>query len=246
MGFDAEAFTSDGGGGAYFGPAVQSPGQTLLLQDAPNWGTDRWNDHWSGALVAIIAGHGVGQWRTVKSWSGQQVELSDAFSIAPDATSKITIVPMQLHYTFYHNHFSNAGVAIQFYGTAVEHIVANNDEWNAGGFHTLAHRYAGGVSPQLNVQLLGNHVREGWNYHFGPNGTPAAGPSLIKAASVAPSAVIGMVIRNNELDGGSTIEVHSQSPTGVIGMLVDKNRISKGKQNLQIDPAISDEVLVNQ
>ena len=55
-----------------------------------------------------------------------------------------------------------------------------------------------------------------------------------------------MVIRNNELDGDSAIEVHSQSPTGVIGMLVDKNRISKGKHNLHIDPAISDEVLVNQ
>jgi hypothetical protein len=240
MGFDSEAFTSDGGGGAYFGPALQSPGRTLLLQDVPKWG----KDDWTGALVAIVAGHGVGQWRTIKSWSGQQVELSDAFGIAPDTTSRITIVPAQLHYIFYHNHFRSAGVAIQFYGTAVEHIVADNDESNAGGFYAVAKRYAGGVAPQLNVQFLDNHGREGWNYHFGPNGTTPAGPSSIKVLSLPPSAVIGMVIRNNELQGESTLEVHSQSPTGVIGMLVDRNRISNGKHNLQIDPSISDEVLV--
>jgi hypothetical protein len=241
IGFDREAITSDGGGGAYFGPALQSPRQTLLLQDVPKWG----KDDWAGALVAIIAGHGVGQWRTIKSWSGQEVELSEAFGIAPDATSIITIVPAQLHYIFYHNHFRSAGVAIQFYGTAVEHIVADNDESSAGGFYAVAMRYADGVAPQLNVQFLDNHLLEGWNYHFGPNGAAPAGPSSIRVASVPPSAVIGMVIRNNELQGESTLEVHSQSPTGVIAGLVDKNRISNGK-NLHIDRSISDEVLINQ
>jgi hypothetical protein len=104
--------------------------------------------------------------------------------------------------------------------------------------------YVGGVAPQLNVQLLDNHIREGWNYHFGPNGRPAAGASLIKVQSLAPSAVIGMVIRNNELAGESTIEVHSESPIGVIGMLVDRNRISNGKRSLQIDPSAAGEVLI--
>jgi len=247
MGFDAEAFTSDGGGGVYFGPAQQSRGRTLVLEGTPDWGsTANWKDHWKGALVAIIAGHGAGQWRTLESWSGQEVELSEGFGIAPDTTSRITIVPLQLHYIFYRNHFSNAGVAIQFYGVAVEHIVAENDESNAGGFYFSAHRYVGGVAPQLNVQLLENHVREGWNYHFGPNHMPAPGPSLIKVVSHAPSAVIGMVIRNNELAAGSTIEVHSESPSGVIGMLVDKNRVSNGKHDLQIDPSVAGEVLITQ
>ena len=200
MGFDSEAITSDGGGGAYFGPFQLRPGKTLLLRDVPKWG----KDDWTGALAAIVAGHGVGQWRTIKSWAGQQVDLSDPFDVAPDATSTITIVPAQLHYIFYHNHFQNAGVAIQFYGTAVEHIVADNDESSAGGFYAVAERYAGGVAPQLNVQFLNNQVRAGWNYHFGPNGATPAGPSSIKVLSLQPSAVIGMVIRNNELQGGST------------------------------------------
>jgi hypothetical protein len=55
-----------------------------------------------------------------------------------------------------------------------------------------------------------------------------------------------MVIRNNELEGESTLEVHSQSPAGVIGMLIDGNRISNKEHNLQIDPSISDEVLIKQ
>jgi hypothetical protein len=247
MGFDAEAFTSDGGGGAYFGPAQQSRGRTLVLEGTPDWGSAaNWKDHWGGALVAIIGGHGAGQWRTLESWSGHEVELSEGFGIAPDPSSRITIVPLQLHYIFYRNHFSDAGVAIQFYGTAVEHIIAENDESNAGGFYFSAHRYVGGVAPQLNVQLLDNHVREGWNYHFGPNSMPAPGPSLIKVQSLAPSAVIGMVIRNNELAGESTIKVHSESPTGVIGMLVDKNRVSNGKHDPQIDPSVAGEVLITQ
>jgi hypothetical protein len=230
LGFDREAFTSDGGGGAYFGPVVQSRGQTLTLEGAPTWE----KDDWTGALAAVVAGHGVGQWRTVKSWSGQQVDLSDAFAIAPDASSRITIVPAQLHYTFYRNHFENAQMAIQFYGTAVEHVVAENDESKAGGFWGVALRYAGGVAPQLNVQFLDNRIKEGPNY--------PPGPSSIKVESSSPSAVIGMVIRNNELQGSSTLQVHSQSG-GIIGMLLDRNHTS-GESNVQIDQAVSGEVLI--
>jgi hypothetical protein len=232
IGYDREAFTSDGGGGAYFGPVVQSRGQTLTLEGAPLWG----KIDWTGALVAIVDGHGVGQWSTVKSWSGQQVDLSIAFGIAPDATSRITIVPAHLHYIFYRNHFQNAGVAIQFYGTAVEHIVSENDESNAGGFYATALRYADGVAPQLNVQLLDNKVGGGPNY--------PAGPSSIRVQSLSPSAVIGMVIRNNELQGTSTLQVRSQPGGGVIGLLLDRNRISDIEHNLQIDQLISAEVLI--
>jgi hypothetical protein len=242
IGFAREAFTSDGGGGAYFGAARQPQPQTLTLKAVPTWG----RDDWTGALVAIVAGHGVGQWRTVKSWTGQQVYLSDAFGIAPDATSRITIVPAQLHYIFYRNHFQNTGLAIQFYGTAVEHIVAENDESSAGGFYVRAERYAGGVAPQLNVQLLDNRVGEGPNYHYGPDGRNPAGPSSIEVLSSPPSAVIGMVIRNNELRGASTLQVHSQSGGGIIGMLVDRNHTTDSEHNIQIDKSISAEVLIRQ
>ena len=241
IGFDREAFTSDGGGGAYFGPVSKPQGQSLTLEGPAAWG----KDDWSGALVAIVSGHGVGQWRTVSNFSSQRVELSDAFSIAPDATSRITIVPLQLHYTFDHNHFHTAGVAIQFYGTAVEHIVANNDASSAGGFYATALRYAGGVAPQLNVQFLDNQVGGGANYHFGPDGGTPAGASMIDVMSLQPTAVIGMVLRNNKLEGQSLLRVRSQSGSGVIGMLIDKNLISD-QRNIQIAPSAASEVLIRQ
>jgi hypothetical protein len=241
LGYDREAFTSDGGGGAYFGPVSQQQDRTLSLTGAAAWG----KSDWQGAIVAVVSGHGVGQWRSVASWSGQQVELSDPFGVAPDATSRITIVPAQLHYIFRHNHFDTTGVAIQFYGTAVEHIVADNDESKAGGFYTVALRYSGGVAPQLNVQFLGNQVREGANYHYGPNGANSAGPSSIDVTSRVPSAVIGMVIRNNELQRESTIRVQSQAGSGMIGVLLDKNRVAD-LRNIQVDPSSAGEVLVRQ
>lgn len=241
IGFDREACTSDGGGGAYFGSASQSQGQTLTLGGAPTWG----KDDWTGALAVIIVGRGVGQWRTVNTWSGQQVGLSEAFGIAPDATSRITIIPAHLRYIFYHNHFQGSGVAIQFYGTAVEHIVADNDELSAGGFYAIARPYSDGLDPELNVQLLDNQVREGPNYHYGPNGGNLAGPSSIEVVSLPPSLIFGMVIRNSELQGQSTLQVRSQSGSGVIGMLLDKNRTANA-HNVQIDQSVSGEVLVRQ
>ncbi len=69
LGWDREAFTTDGGGGAYFGSASQAERDTLILAADPEWG----KDDWTGALAAVIAGHGVGEWREVKSWTGRHV-----------------------------------------------------------------------------------------------------------------------------------------------------------------------------
>lgn len=239
FGWDREAITSDGGGGAYFGTVSRTDGGTLTLAGVPAWG----KDDWAGALVAVIAGHGAGQWRMVASWSGQQVKLSHAFAITPDSASKITIVPMQLHYIFDHNHFRETGLAIQFYGTAVEHIVTQNDESMAGGYFFSAGRYAGGVAPQLNIQIIDNILDEGPNYQFGPNGALADGPSMIRATAMLPSAILGMVIRGNDLRGSAILRVQSQAAAGVSAVLVDSNHIS-AENGVQIDQAASGEVLV--
>ena len=241
IGFDREAFTSDGGGGAYFGAIAECRGERLTLAADPSWGSD----DWTGAVAAIVGGHGMGQWRSVKSWSGRQVDLADALSIPPDSTSKITIVPAQLHYIFFRNHFRHTGVAVQLYGTAIEHIVAENDESGAGGFYAMALKYAGGVAPQLNVQFLGNMLMEGRNYRYGPDGRNNGGTSRVDVLSIAPSAVIGMVIRNNQLLGDTTLSIRSQQGGAITGLLVDRNRISD-QRDLQIDPSVLSQVLVRQ
>ena len=68
-GWDREAFTSDAGGGAYFGPVAAVEGDWILLADDPKWQ----HRHWTNTLVAVIAGRGRGQYRFVKSWDGRRV-----------------------------------------------------------------------------------------------------------------------------------------------------------------------------
>ena len=74
-GWDREAFTSDAGGGAYFGPVAAVEGDWILLADDPKWQ----HRHWTNTLVAVIAGRGRGQYRFVKSWDGRRVQLDRPF-----------------------------------------------------------------------------------------------------------------------------------------------------------------------
>ena len=153
-------------------------GQTLTLEGRCCMGQRRLErEHWWPSSPVMAFG-------TVENyqrpWSGQQVvELFQAPSpLPPDRYLKNHNRSRAIALHFLPQPLSrNAGVAIQFYGTAVEHIVANNDESKRRWIlRYRASRYAGGVAPQLNVQLLDNRVAEGWriNYHFGPNaGTPA-------------------------------------------------------------------------
>ena len=67
-GWDREAFTSDAGGGAYFGPVAAVEGDWILLADDPKWQ----HRHWTNTLVAVIAGRGRGQYRFVKSWDEKE------------------------------------------------------------------------------------------------------------------------------------------------------------------------------
>ncbi|MEO8660332.1 MAG: glycosyl hydrolase family 28-related protein [Bryobacteraceae bacterium] len=239
MGWDREAITSDGGGGAYFGPVAHTEGAHLTLTASPKWGTA----NWQGGTVAIVSGHGQGQWRLLKVASGAEVEISRPFDISPDQTSQITIVPTHLHYIFYKNRFSDAGVAIQFYGTAIEHIVAENESSRTGGFHARAIPYAGGIQPEFNVQLLGNQFLVGHSYHFGANGTYAAGPATLEAFAKAPSAIIGMVIRNNVMKDGALLRVDGAAKT-MNGVVVEGNQLSDPTKFLELTAPIKDQIVV--
>ncbi len=232
-GNDGEAFTSDGCCGAYFGSVSSVQGKTVLLKDDPTWGKDTW----SGALVAVMSGRGLGQWRTLESSDGKTVVLSGAFDIAPDQTSVLTIVPLQLHYVFYKNHFSDAGIAIQFFGSGVEHIAAENESHNAGGLNVTALNYSRGIQPEMNIQVLRN-VISGMSYS---NGTPA--PSSIQATAASPSTIIGLVIRNNDLKDNSTILVKSWNAAGMKGILVEGNRVLNSR-SVRIDGSVAAEVVV--
>ena len=239
LGWDREAFTSDGGGGAYYGGISKGQGVHLTLQDNHQWGTLNWQD----SIVAIVSGRGQGQWRQLKTWNGAEIEISKSFDIAPDNTSKITIVPSHLHYIFYRNSFQDSGIAIQFYGTAVEHVVAENESSTAGGFYVRAVTYAGGIQPELNLQFLGNRIKSGNSYHFGPNGSIIAGPSALEAAAAAPSAIIGLVLRNNDIREQGALRLNSATAM-MKGLLVEGNKVADPERSLQFAAPIRADLLL--
>lgn len=240
LGWDREAFTSDGGGGAYYGKVAQAEGNRLVLDGTP---PANWND-WYGALVAIINGKGLGQWRTLSGANGQEVQLSTAFQIAPDPNSIITIAPMQFHYLFYHNRFSESGLAIQYYGTAIEHIAEGNEVAAAGGIFASSRNYSHGISPEIGVQFIGNIIQPGFNYASGPNGANLFAPSVIDASSSEPGRTIGMVLRRNQFQGQSVLRIRTQSPAGMRAVLVDGNQLAGGAAAIEIDKLAAAEVVV--
>jgi hypothetical protein len=235
-GNNGEAFTSDGCCGVYSGGVLSVEGASLVLREEPSWG----GGSWQGALVAITSGRGVGQWRALGSGGGRNITLSRAFEIAPDKTSVLTIVPLHLHYVFYRNTFADTGVSIQFYGSGVEHIAAENISLNGGGFYVVALNYYQGVQPQVNGQLLNNRV-EGLNRRYGPDSRFSFGPSYIEADSFSPSLVVGLVVRGNVLLGDCAIRIKSWSRAGMKGILVEGNTSSFAPI---VDSSVAAEVVV--
>ena len=107
-------------------------------------------------------------------------------------------------YIFYDNETRDAGIAIQFYGTATEHIVANNRSWRADGFRAYGFSYTGGVQPNLYLQFLGNEIREGNCYRYDD---PLVYPARLSVEGTLPSLHFGSVLRNNHLHNNAQIEV---------------------------------------
>ena len=229
-GWDREAFTSDAGGGAYFGPVAAVEGDWILLADDPKWQ----HRHWTGTLVAVIAGRGRGQYRSVKSWDGRRVQLDRPFEVPLDETSRVTVTMTHRRYIFYDNETRDAGIAIQFYGTATEHIVANNRSWRSDGFRAYGFSYTGGVQPNLYLQFLGNEILEGNCYRFED---PLVYPARLSVEGTLPSLHFGSVLRNNRLHNNARLEVvvGANSDGATENVVVEGNRVENSDIGILVD-----------
>ena len=229
-GWDREAFTSDAGGGAYFGPVVAVEGDWILLADDPKWQ----HRHWTNTLVAVIAGRGRGQYRFVKSWDGRRVQLDRPFDVPLDETSRVTVTMTHRRYIFYNNETRDAGIAIQFYGTATEHIVANNRSWRTDGYRAYGFSYTGGVQPNLYLQFLGNEIREGNCYRFAD---PLVYPARLSVEGTLPSLHFGSVLRNNHLHNNAQIEVGvgADSDGATENVVVEGNTVENSDLGILVD-----------
>lgn len=207
-GWDREGMTSDGGGGAYSGRIEWAEGRRMSLADSPKWGG---NDR-RGMGVFILDGRGKGQFRILSSYDGTIIEVDQPWIIQPDASSHISITMLQRNYLIIGNEFRDATSAVQFYGTSIGHVVAENKSWRAGGFHNIGMNYAGGWQPSWFVQFLHNEIAEGNQGFNGPMNEFPPVESHVAALGIAYSPTGAAmnrftIIRGNKLRNNARIEI---------------------------------------
>jgi pectate lyase-like protein len=243
-GWDREAMTSDAGGGFYYGKVKEVKAASFDLVDAPARPVARL-DEWAGAGVFILGGKGMGQYAQVTTASDTHVEVDRPWKIAPDDSSVVTITPLQRNYLFIENQFQDAGVAIQFYGTSVNHVVAGNKATRAGSFYSSGRWYQH-YQPSWFNQFFDNEIVDGSIYRGGPNNATFSGEAVLgtyglqRAPNPTPLS-LGTVFRRNKLRGNAHIEVVGVDPRapGVQDVIVENNTVENASVGLKIDGGVT-------
>lgn len=166
FGADREMLTLDAGGGAYFGTIATSSGTRLTLASDPVYRDYAPKPHtdWTGAVVQILDGTGAGQYRFVTANSGREWQVDRPWTVAPDATSRISIAPFRGQNLFIGNTFEDGG-AFQLYGAAHDSIVAENKGARMDGFLVWGlNPHGWGQQPSWFCQFLDNEIVEGNGY----------------------------------------------------------------------------------
>ncbi len=236
LGWDREGLTTDGPGGYYYG-SVSAKGERSyrLLSSAPE---KPLAGVWAGALLVVVAGKGEGQWAEVTGMDGApdegghvSVTLDRAFAVPPDATSVVSISPMQRNYLVIGNTFEDTAVAFQTYGVGLDHVIAGNVSRRTGGFYLYGGFYHH-FQPDWQIQLLSNVLRDGNVYRAGPNQSKLSANALLfiegdqdKDGEGLPPLTRAIVVRGNDLgeEGGIEIRGKSRQSPGVRDVVVERN-----------------------
>ena len=134
-GWDREAFTSDGGGGYYFGPAQPVSARQLRLNGGEfNARYLKVVKDWRGAGVFILCGRGRGQWARVAAIDNEVVTIDRDLATLPDDSSVISITQLQENLLLIDNKFEDVGSGIQYYGTSINNVAAGNRAERSSGF----------------------------------------------------------------------------------------------------------------
>lgn len=242
-GWDREAMTSDAGGGFYYGKVKAIKAASFDLVDKPPTPVVK-PDQWAGAGVFILGGKGMGQYAQVTGVSEAHVEVDQPWKIAPDDSSVVTITSLQRNYLFIDNQFQDAGVAIQFYGTSVNHVIAGNKATRAGSFYNSGRWYEH-YQPSWFNQFFDNEIADGNIYRGGPNNATFSGEAVVgtygfqKAPNQTPLS-LGSVFRRNKLRGNAHIEVIGVDPKapGVEDVIIENNTVENAPIGLKIDGGV--------
>jgi hypothetical protein len=243
--------TSDAGGGLYYGPIAKAEGVTLTLPEAPKSGRN-----WEGAAVFVFSGKGWTQMRRVVKVEGEKVTIERPWDVAPDSTSLVGITMLQRHYILDGNSFSDAGIAIQFYGSSYEHIVSANTCARAGGYQGIGKPYGGyQLPPDKNpchqpswfCQFVDNKITEGNIYRSGANNSIVSGDSVIGVFGWPLTKDwpwpynVGAVVKRNELVSNARIHIggSANEQPSVSDALIEFNTVRDSQEGVRLDRAIS-------
>ena len=246
-GWDREAFTSDAGGGAYAGK-VAAVRWTEGLLEVVLAGEATLEERWKGSLLAAVGGRGRGFVAQVVDFEGRTVRVKpfispgianaalsspDAWTSLFDDTTRVTITQLHRRYIFYDNETYDAGIAVQYFGTSVEHVCAQNRSWRSGGYHGWALDYYG-VQPVIDCQWFGNEIVEGNSW-----GAGILGPSHLAAMGFAPSVNLNSVFRGNHLHNNASLEVLAQGdPAAVENVVMEGNVVEKADAGLRVQGGV--------
>jgi hypothetical protein len=252
-GWDREAMTSDAGGGAYFGNVASADGAKLTLAADPDTG----GRDWAGAGAFILDGRGRGQYRRIVAIEGREVTVDGPWQVPPDATSILSITMLQRHYLIIGNDFTDAGVALQLYGMAIEDIADGNTSVRTAGFHNFGMKYYG-IQPSWYIQWLGNEIAEGNSYRSGHDNYMLSGEAHLGIFALPPSTdfaqplTLGCVARGNRLRNNAHIAVGGSDPynpayvhPSVQDVMVEDNEVSDSDVGISLRLASAGVLLRN-
>jgi hypothetical protein len=157
----------------------------------------------------------------------------------PDASSVLTIAAIQQNYLFIENEFTDAGVALQYYGTSINHIAAGNKSTRTGGFFNMGIWY-NHYQPSWYCQFLDNEILEGNVYRSGSNNSLLSGEAIIgtiggqKPPNTAPLA-LASILRRNHLHSNAHLEVSggdNPAAPGVRDVVVEDNVVENAEVGL--------------
>jgi len=215
MGFGGDpcGVGTDGGGGVYWGKIDASTDNSVTLaSDIQSKACDC-----TGTTVFVIDGTGQGEYRTVTAIDGRTVTVDKPWQIPLDSSSVVSITALQTDYIIYANHFEDTGVAIAFYGTAIDCIAFGNTGTLTEGIEGNGLNYgsnaAASLQPEWYIQCIENKLTSPYwrndidSYGIAlPTGEVVNGGVIVQGqrsrGKILVPTSLCCVIRNNEIHGG--------------------------------------------
>lgn len=238
-GWDREAMTSDAGGGLYYGSVKNVTASDFTFATAPT-GNHARADGWKGAGVFVLGGKGIGQFAQIDHLDGDVVHLDHPWKVLPDDSSIVTITGMQQNYLFVDNEFSDASVALQYYGTSINHVASGNQSTRTGGFYNSGMWYLH-YQPSWYCQFLDNQILEGNNYHNSKLAEAFLGTFGRQRPPNTVPLALAAVHRRNHLHSNAHLQITGGGnpvAPGTRDVIVENNVVENADTGLLIDAGV--------